>query len=596
MADPDLSAVSSRVEKLAGDMRALLARIEALESRMGPLADEKRSDNSREPAPVLPSDGLKLPEPFLPGFNRSRYLSGLAAICFLLVVALILRTLTDNQIIVRGTGSLLGIIYAILLMGWGWRELSRSGPYPLVFTLCGTFLMFAILLETTVRYETLPSPLAYGLLLATLVGMSLLGIRYRLATQVILTVLGAIAAGFFMVQKGPQFPWLAVILLAANVVAFYAAHDSRCAWIRWLAFAGTALFWQAWISRIRFHAMDNEGLVMDLGLPWLGPLLVTTGIVLAVMTPLCSTALRGQFRVFDWVLPTLNVLMICGMTFQLREAMDWDSRFLGGIFFVAALVHVGIGLRLFKRIPEDPASGNALIVAGVIGSMLAIPAAIRHDLADPVAWCLAALGLTVLAIRNRNLFLGWSAHAAMIVAPILGLAMPGRGGGTEDFLQKTAIYAALCAVALGSYCLIRRKERGQEPLLSSWWSRFALIPLFAGLAFLFGSFRTAAYGFFQQAGGGMHNPFHCGESVFINLGAVLFLVLGMSRRSGEWLRVGLAVGAIGALKVFAFDLFQCTGLAPVISVFSFGIAAAVGSVALGRFQRARPAISDAEKT
>jgi hypothetical protein len=42
---------------------------------------------------------------------------------------------------------------------------------------------------------------------------------------------------------------------------------------------------------------------------------------------------------------------------------------------------------------------------------------------------------------------------------------------------------------------------------------------------------------------------------------------------------------VGGIKVFAFDLFSTHGLPLVFSVFSFGQAALVESIALGKWQK-----------
>jgi hypothetical protein len=49
--------------------------------------------------------------------------------------------------------------------------------------------------------------------------------------------------------------------------------------------------------------------------------------------------------------------------------------------------------------------------------------------------------------------------------------------------------------------------------------------------------------------------------------------------------VAILVTLIGAIKVFLYDLIGIHGLPLVFSVFSFGMAAAVESLALGKWQK-----------
>jgi hypothetical protein len=76
-----------------------------------------------------------------------------------------------------------------------------------------------------------------------------------------------------------------------------------------------------------------------------------------------------------------------------------------------------------------------------------------------------------------------------------------------------------------------------------------------------------------------------GQSVFINMGAVLLLLIALRIRSVEIATVAGMVALLGAVKVFIIDLFGISGVALVISVFSFGIVAAVASVVMGKWQK-----------
>ena len=73
--------------------------------------------------------------------------------------------------------------------------------------------------------------------------------------------------------------------------------------------------------------------------------------------------------------------------------------------------------------------------------------------------------------------------------------------------------------------------------------------------------------------------------MLINTGALVLLLAGSRRRRPELIWVAVALAVLGCLKVFLVDLFRSNGLPLVLSVFSFGIVAAVGSVIMGRWQK-----------
>ena len=77
--------------------------------------------------------------------------------------------------------------------------------------------------------------------------------------------------------------------------------------------------------------------------------------------------------------------------------------------------------------------------------------------------------------------------------------------------------------------------------------------------------------------------FGCAQSVLINTAATILIVLAYLRHDKEIRNVAILVMIVGGVKVFAYDLLGSHGLPLVFSVFSFGVAAAVESVALGKW-------------
>jgi hypothetical protein len=57
------------------------------------------------------------------------------------------------------------------------------------------------------------------------------------------------------------------------------------------------------------------------------------------------------------------------------------------------------------------------------------------------------------------------------------------------------------------------------------------------------------------------------------------------RHNKEVRNVAILITLVGAVKVFLYDLLGAHGIPLVASVFTFGLAAAIESVALGRWQK-----------
>lgn len=62
------------------------------------------------------------------------------------------------------------------------------------------------------------------------------------------------------------------------------------------------------------------------------------------------------------------------------------------------------------------------------------------------------------------------------------------------------------------------------------------------------------------------------------------MLIALPKKNKEVMGMAIIVVIIGAMKVFGYDLFESHGVPLVMSVFSFGALAAVGSIIIKRWQ------------
>ena len=115
-----------------------------------------------------------------------------------------------------------------------------------------------------------------------------------------------------------------------------------------------------------------------------------------------------------------------------------------------------------------------------------------------------------------------------------------------------------------------------------------MVLLAVGLLCGFAGVRLALYELLAGLLADPANAFRCGQSIMINLGAIVLLLLAAKTRNLEIAISAVVIGVLGALKVFCYDLFTSSGMPLVINVFTFGIVAAVGSVVSTRWQKHTP--------
>ena len=205
--------------------------------------------------------------------GRSSLLQRLSTICFLLVVALILRTITDNGIINRQIGSVIGMSYAAALMVMGWFRYGRANPLAPVFTVCGAILMFTIIGETHARFGALSSVPAYILLMLTGLGTAVISYVHRAPAPVAVGNLGMCITGAAIDYPTPFFPYLGIVLLTANLLGYFTARAHRYSWLRWILLLVTLFMIHLWGFKLGMTLLGGEKPPRALAPAWFLPLL-----------------------------------------------------------------------------------------------------------------------------------------------------------------------------------------------------------------------------------------------------------------------------------------------------------------------------------
>ena len=148
--------------------------------------------------------------------------------------------------------------------------------------------------------------------------------------------------------------------------------------------------------------------------------------------------------------------------------------------------------------------------------------------------------------------------------------------------------AAIAVIAFIQYCMARRVEPPEPSLYFTRWDkgdRSAAALLIVSLVGAFLMFRAGFHVLIFGMLDGTPDAFRSSQSVLINLGAIALFLLASRLRNTEVKMTAVFVTVVGAGKVFLLDFFAVQGIPLVTSVFSFGLAAALGAVVLSRWQR-----------
>jgi hypothetical protein len=526
--------------------------------------------------------------------SRASLFPRLATLCFLMVVALVLRTITDNGIVNPLLGMGLGMGYAAALMVAGWYQYRRSSSLAPVFVACGAILMSSIVVETHARFGSLPLVPAYWTLMATGAALAFVSRRFSVFLPVSVGTLGMCLAGAAIDYPDPFFPYLFMVLLTANLLGYYAGTLRRCGWLRWTVLLVTLAMFLLWGMRLAAVAARKNDPAPTLAPEWFLPVLAAVGVAFLTIALLgIVRSRREKLSAFDFCLPTINAVGLYLAARVVVNESDGSALALSLVAILFALLHFGAAFWLAMRRIEGAPGTNSFVVAGSALLGLALPTALGSGLAAAPVLAAAAVGVAVLSDRWGSGAIRATSYLLQIYG-VASLALYFLANGLPASpLAGTVPSAALAAAALVHYRWCRHHVPPARSPLFGTYDQQDLSGAVTLLASLTGSFfllRAIAWWILLPVGPDGPDVFQCTQSIIINLAALGLGLYAFRTRNREIRNVAILVIAVGAVKSTS-DLLGTKGMPLVLSIFSFGLAAATQSITLSRWQKPSPAMA-----
>ena len=583
--DGQLKSLTQQVIDLREKVDELSARLNVLES--GKQAVEKKENMQtvaiHAPQVSIPQEGV------LKKAGTGSLLPRVAAVCFALVFALILRTITDNEIVNTQFGSLLGMGYAAALIVSGWWLYSRQSRLAPVFPACGLLLLFSVVVETHARFHSLSTVMAYILLLAAAAVVVIMGFRHRASFQLCLAVLGSGLVGMTVDFPYPLYPMLALLLFGGSVAAYVAWRKKICPSLRWTTLALIAAFWLFWAFKLNVPAVCDAPTATTLHLAWFYPQLFIFWAFYTVTNIHRMATDMEDLGFFESMLPSVVGVGAFMAAWWVTEPWHGKSLWMLGIIgILAALLHFAVGAWLASRNREGAIGSTTYTFAAVLLLSLGIAATFSSILWAVPVLSVSAYLLAVVASRWKSGGIRCTSYLFQLAAGLVALSSGVIATDMGAPVIGGLVIGTLMTMSFLQYRWCRsHTPPGMHSAFFSWLDKkdfSAVILLLTGLISGFFLLRLGLYQVLAKATTDFDYMFRGGQTVFINLGAVFLLLLASRRRNWEILTVAIVVGILGMLKSFVFDLFGIKGMSLVFSVFSSGVVAAVGSVVSTRWQ------------
>lgn len=581
----ELKDVTQRIDSLEQTIGRLEARIAALEKGQvaaAGVSDELSGDDARKPKQSLPERLLNLA-------GKTDALPRLATTCFILVVALALRTATDNEMLNQQLGTMIGMVYAAGLIMNGWYLYGRQGSQSPVFITWGTILFCMIVVETQAHFKALPPIPAYFILMTMGACLAVISHRYKKGLPVIIGTIGMCLSGMAIDYPNPIFTYLAPLILFANGLAFFASRIRSCSWLRWFVLGVTILVAQVWSMKLGIYLIDDrvppELLAENFFFPVVG--LFALGFVLSSYYGVRRSG-TDKLTWFDNAVPTVAAIWAYWSCHYVLSR-GGESFFLLGLFgLFAAGLHYFLVYALYRRGIEGTPGAMTLTLAGSTWAALSMPSLLGGMIGAAMLLSLLSLGLILVSQHFENRGVRWSGYLLQVYSAVGLFTVLYQQPQGENLLLTLVSTGVVALVGLYLFIWCRRRPVQDGPRQFAGIDRkdrLAVFIFFSGLLAGFFQARALLHWGLHQIPGNQLDAFICLQSVLINTAIAVFIVLAWRGKNREMRNIAVLVTLIAAAKVFMIDMLSAKGMPLVISVLSFGLVASVESFVLTRWQK-----------
>ncbi|PLY02279.1 MAG: hypothetical protein C0623_03995 [Desulfuromonas sp.] len=567
--------LQNRIENLEGQVSDLQQRLNEVESRLDKAGVKKSAAKKGQLEDKIRSRITS--DEVINWLDTSFLMPRIATTSFILVLAIALRTLTDSGTIGHNIGSGLGIAYGFILLVIGWSGYGRNSIQAPVFTLWGTIVLTAIIVETHRVFNAIPAELAYmGFILLGL-ATAVISRQHRVALPILVGTLGMSIGGFAIDYPNPIFPYLVFLLIAANMLTVFATRLMRASWIRWLLLVLTIFMFQIWALKLTIYLGKTAPGDLEFAIRGFLPLIALIGLMYVGISFFGVLGkIQERISKFDVALPVINVIWIFLFSRYVLSHGLGDPTTFGLVASLIALGHLGLAWLIGRR--EEKVTGGATSFGLAGGTLLAfaLPMGIGNTLVSSTILAVVAFGGAWLAQKWESGGIRYVSYLMQIYAAgALILALSKTEMSQPSLIGATAS-ALMAAIAIWHYywCRENPPTAGMETFKTfDKKDRGAAFVLVAALLSGFFTVRVGIYQGLAMLGFRSSASFSSGQSVLIIGAAAIMMYLGVRLTNRELRTIGILLLLAGACKVFLSDVISLNGMPLMVSLFSFGLCA-----------------------
>lgn len=549
-------------------VRRLEARVAAIASRVGHAPDSAPSPVTRSPAPP-PGVAPPSPSRHQNGSTLEMNLVGtwfarLGAVALVLGAGFGFKHAIDRGLVGPSLRVAIGVLAALLLLGWGERSRRRGwDPLAQSVTAGGIALLYLSVLAAAVLYDLIELPLALVMLTSIAMIGGALALRHdSIALAVLATLTGFLNAGLMAsnaAEPGALYAYIVVLDLAVLGLAGFK---------RWRALNGTA-FVGTWVLFAATVASASFGIALAFASIFF--------VVLSAL-PLFQSMSHGAGRSSDMAFVVSTGFAYVWFALELLEPalQQWQ----GVLTIVVALAYLLFGYTARKLAPRDRLLSLVMLAMSIAMVTLAVPLQLSGRFV-PLAWSLEATMLAFIAVRTRAEAARWGSVALTV------LSFGGGGGATAaalltgfDAPQSPSFGST--AVQVGAfyctgYLLAGREEKGWSAPTAAAAGVLANV-----LTLMWLSTRAAEY--FAQLPGDNAPATQLALSAILAVYGAVLLAVGVTVRL-QWVRLfAVVLFVLTTLKLLSVDVWLLSTSYRTFAFVGLGALLLLCSLTYNRFK------------
>ncbi len=572
------------------------AKLEELERRLGRI--ERRIEflysyfrlpfPDKTPPLSPPLSPLEPDEELIHWAGRTSFLSRGAALCFLLVLAFVLRALTDSQIWNVRLGSWIGISFCGLLVLGSAFCYRRKSPLAVVLGGCGILFAYSIVLEGHERLKSISTIEAYLVITGAAVSGAAMVRMFSARGLGTVGILGMSLTAALLGHPAPNWPLSMGLMLIAVVISSSEGFSTNQAWPRWLVMALATGFLVLWSSKVTVALRIGESLLEPVGSPLFIPY---TGLFALVIS--CTSFWKAlRWKTYKVSLPeALGPAVTSALGYFLaREVVALESErssFLALAGASLGALHLLLAWALVKKEAKMATVGFCFAGACLLG--MALPDLLGSSLASLPF--ISLVGILFLALARR-----WD-HGPLRVCAHLIQTYPAVFAGLwlwnsdiSGLSTKAFLLALLVFLLSSSHYIVSRAGISKGLPRKGLWEHdpedlLRLLTLISSVFCAFSISNRLCYLLLTPIVGWRNGLWISAQTGLLSCFMIALCLIGYWRRLREVRNLAIVLGIFLVLKIVLVDLFHGRGLALVLSFFWLGMAALVQSVILSRWPR-----------